>query len=263
MQETDIRGRFLWYDLMTTDPTGGQAFYAKVAGLGAAAIPDPSMPYTMFTRGGVPIGGSMQLPDEAVKMGAPPHWIAYIGTPDVDKTVAAGGAIGRADLRDAHGHPERRPVRGAGRSAGRDNRVLHAVERTAGQPCAGGRRRLVARTRRPPTSTAAAAFYSSARPAGRRPASTTWGRWGSTGCSDARGHTLGGMFEEAGRHAGAVALDCSTSAWPDIHEGGRRREGQRRPGAERAPWKCLAATGSCSALDPQGAVFALHQRKAG
>ena len=54
-----------------------------------------SSPYAMFTRGGVPIGGSMQLPDEAVKMGAPSHWIAYIGTPDVDQTVAAPAAGAR------------------------------------------------------------------------------------------------------------------------------------------------------------------------
>ena len=34
MQQSDVRGRFLWYDLMTTDPKGAQAFYGKVAGWG-------------------------------------------------------------------------------------------------------------------------------------------------------------------------------------------------------------------------------------
>ncbi len=88
MQQTDVRGRFLWYDLMTTDPKGAQAFYGKVAGWGVQAWGEAPSPYVMFTRGGVPIGGSMQLPDEAAKMGAPSHWMAYIGTLDVDQTTA-------------------------------------------------------------------------------------------------------------------------------------------------------------------------------
>jgi hypothetical protein len=48
----------------------------------------------MFTRGGIPIGGSMQLPEDARKMGAPPHWLAYVGTPDVDKTMSQATALG-------------------------------------------------------------------------------------------------------------------------------------------------------------------------
>jgi predicted enzyme related to lactoylglutathione lyase len=85
MAENDARGRFLWYDVMTKDPKGAQAFYGKVAGWGLEPYTDGGMTYMMFTRGGVPIGGSMQLPEEAAKMGAPSHWLAYIGAPDVDK----------------------------------------------------------------------------------------------------------------------------------------------------------------------------------
>jgi uncharacterized protein len=94
MSESDVRGRFLWYDLMTTDPAGAETFYTKVAGWGVQSYNDLPSPYTMFTRGGVPIGGRMQLPADAVKMGAPSHWLAYIGTPDVDKTAADALALG-------------------------------------------------------------------------------------------------------------------------------------------------------------------------
>ena len=94
MAVTDVRGRFLWYDLMTTDPAGGQAFYAKIAGWGLQLLDGLGMPYTMFTRQGIPVGGSMQLPEEATKMGAPPHWLAYVGTPDVDQTVALATELG-------------------------------------------------------------------------------------------------------------------------------------------------------------------------
>jgi predicted enzyme related to lactoylglutathione lyase len=94
MSETDVRGRFLWYDLMTKDPKGAQEFYASVAGWGLQPYNDLGMPYVMFTRNGTPIGGCMQLPDDAVKMGAPPHWLAYIGTPDVDITAAQALGLG-------------------------------------------------------------------------------------------------------------------------------------------------------------------------
>ena len=37
MSETSPRGRFVWYDLMTTDPTGATDFYTKIAGWGTQA----------------------------------------------------------------------------------------------------------------------------------------------------------------------------------------------------------------------------------
>ena len=109
-----VRGRFIWYDLMTTDPSGAVPFYRVVAGWGTTEWPGP-MPYTMWTVGDLPLGGVMQLPANA---GAPPHWLGYIGTPDADAIVAdaqrRGGTVlvkptdiptvGRyAVLRDAQG----------------------------------------------------------------------------------------------------------------------------------------------------------------
>ena len=86
-------GRFVWHDLMTTDPEAAVAFYTKVAGWGTQAWDGP-MPYTMWTANGTPIGGVMTLPPGA---GAPPHRRGYISTPDVDATAAAtvsqGGAV--------------------------------------------------------------------------------------------------------------------------------------------------------------------------
>jgi predicted enzyme related to lactoylglutathione lyase len=35
-----------------------------------------------------PLGGVMTLPEEAKKMGAPPHWMAHVEVADVDATVA-------------------------------------------------------------------------------------------------------------------------------------------------------------------------------
>jgi predicted enzyme related to lactoylglutathione lyase len=48
----------------------------------------------MWTRGDTPVGGLMSLPDEAKKAGAPPHWLAYIGTSNVDGSVAKATSLG-------------------------------------------------------------------------------------------------------------------------------------------------------------------------
>ena len=42
---------------------------------------------TFNTESG-PAGGLMVLPDDAKKMGVPPHWMIYVGTPNVDDTAA-------------------------------------------------------------------------------------------------------------------------------------------------------------------------------
>ena len=85
---SEDRGRFVWHDLMTTDPDAAQSFYTKLIGWGTEAWDSP-MPYTMWTNKGQSLGGVMTLPDEAKQAGAPPHWLGYIHTPDVDATLEA------------------------------------------------------------------------------------------------------------------------------------------------------------------------------
>lgn len=87
------RGHFVWYELMTTDPKAAIAFYGEVVGWGTQQW-EGDMPYTMWTAATGPIGGVMELPDEARKMGAPPHWLAYVSTPDVDATTKQAAELG-------------------------------------------------------------------------------------------------------------------------------------------------------------------------
>lgn len=87
-------GRFCWFDLMTTDLGAAPAFYGQVAGWTTGEFDGSSKPYTMWMNGDVPIGGFMQLPDEAVQAGAPPHWLAYVSTPDVKATSAKAKELG-------------------------------------------------------------------------------------------------------------------------------------------------------------------------
>lgn len=98
MAHNDVSGRFVWYDLATTDPDAAKEFYTKLIGWGTQHEEDPS--YTMWTNNDAPLGGVMTLPDEAKKMGAPPHWLAYIATPDVDATAKQATELGGKVLRD-------------------------------------------------------------------------------------------------------------------------------------------------------------------
>ena len=93
-----ILGKFVWFDLMTTAPEEAVAFYTAVTGCWDTteweAATDDMAPYVMWTMNEKPFGGSMPLPAEAVAGGAPPHWLAYIGTPDVDATVKKAEGLG-------------------------------------------------------------------------------------------------------------------------------------------------------------------------
>ncbi len=90
----DIHGRFLWYQLQPSDAAGAIAFYQKVVGWGTETLAGMDTPYTMFTRLGAPIGGVLPLPEEAKQAGAVSHWLAYIGTTDVDGTVGQATKTG-------------------------------------------------------------------------------------------------------------------------------------------------------------------------
>jgi predicted enzyme related to lactoylglutathione lyase len=81
-------------DLMTSDPEAAEGFYTKIAGWGTEVWEGGEMPYKMFTNSGDALGGVMKLPEEAKKMGAPPHWIAYVAVPDTDATVARAQELG-------------------------------------------------------------------------------------------------------------------------------------------------------------------------
>jgi uncharacterized protein len=87
-------GDFLWYDLMTTDPEGAKTFYKKVVGWSTQDWTDGPAPYTMWKAGEAMIGGVNQLPEKAQKAGAPPHWLGYVGTPDLEAAFAKMTSLG-------------------------------------------------------------------------------------------------------------------------------------------------------------------------
>lgn len=90
-------GRFAWYELITTDVAGAKAFYTDVVGWGAQDASTSALAYTLFTSEGAPVGGLMDLPEDARKMGATPRWMGYVDVSDVDATAdrikRLGGAV--------------------------------------------------------------------------------------------------------------------------------------------------------------------------
>jgi predicted enzyme related to lactoylglutathione lyase len=103
MSESSI-GRFVWHELLTTDPKAAVAFYTEVVGWKTQPWQDGN--YTMWLASQGPLGGTMTLPDEAKKMGAPPHWIGNVDVADVDRSVADAKKAGGRTLVEPRDIPE-------------------------------------------------------------------------------------------------------------------------------------------------------------
>ena len=88
------RGRFVWYDLMTSDLDGAVDFYTRLVGWSTTPWDGEGDPYTMWTNNGVPLGGVMLLPEEAQAVEAPPHWMAYVTVSDTKATVKQTEELG-------------------------------------------------------------------------------------------------------------------------------------------------------------------------
>lgn len=110
MAAPTARGRFVWHELMTSNPDAAAAFYGKVVGWKTQSWPqDPS--YRTWMAGNAGVGGLMALPDEAKLAGSPPHWMTYVGVPDVDASVRQATGLG------ARTHVAPQDIPGAGRFA--------------------------------------------------------------------------------------------------------------------------------------------------
>ena len=118
-------GRFVWYEHMTKDPKAAIAFYSEVVGWKTQPFAEGG-DYMMWVGSQGPLGGVMKLPDEAAKMGAPPHWMGNVQVEDVDATAALAKKARRQGLEGAGGHPDGGPLRGDRRSARRGHRDLQA-----------------------------------------------------------------------------------------------------------------------------------------
>lgn len=99
MSDAPLLGRMLWYELMTSDLSAAERYYSAVVGWTITPFDGAGTPYSMWTREGqIPIGGAMALPDELTAGGVPPHWMMYVGVPKLEDAAAqitrlGGGAL--------------------------------------------------------------------------------------------------------------------------------------------------------------------------
>jgi uncharacterized protein len=91
------RSGFVWHELMSTDPKQSEDFYQQVAGVSVTLYGDGADAYRMLLVGGQPVGGMAgPRPDqEGWPSGGPEaHWIAYLGTNDVDAAARKAEELG-------------------------------------------------------------------------------------------------------------------------------------------------------------------------
>ncbi|MEO8061963.1 MAG: VOC family protein [Pseudomonadota bacterium] len=105
MEAVDVRGKFVWHQLMTRDVPAAKKFYSRLTGWKMQPWP-PDPNYTVCHSDSGPTAGIMAMPAE-MSADVPSHWLQYIGTRDVDATaeaaVKAGGWIikGPSDMQGA------------------------------------------------------------------------------------------------------------------------------------------------------------------
>ncbi len=94
---SDRSGFFAWYELLTTDAGRARDFYTRVVGWRTEDAATAAFSYTIFCAGSDEVGGLMELPPDARRMGATPRWVGYVAVNDIDAKVerlrSLGGAV--------------------------------------------------------------------------------------------------------------------------------------------------------------------------
>lgn len=90
-------GKFVWRDLVTTDPERAKAFYTALFGwdvkpMGMTNDSGTAENYDMLANAGTDFGGIVTLDKDHSHV--PPHWSSYITVESVDETVATATRLG-------------------------------------------------------------------------------------------------------------------------------------------------------------------------
>jgi len=97
-------GRFVWFDLMTTDVGAAKKFYSGIVGWKATKWSGGQ--YEMWKAGDEEVGGLMALPSEARQAGMKPEWLAYLAVDDVDGCVREAQRLQAHVVTPGHDIPE-------------------------------------------------------------------------------------------------------------------------------------------------------------
>jgi len=93
-------GKFVWFELLTSDATAAKAFYSAVIGWEFKDSGMTDRSYAIISKGPAMVGGLMPITKEMAAGGARPIWMGYVAVDDVDamaaRVAATGGTILRA-----------------------------------------------------------------------------------------------------------------------------------------------------------------------
>jgi predicted enzyme related to lactoylglutathione lyase len=252
---SDYRGRFVWHELLTTDPKAAGAFFSKIIGWKTKAW-GGDQPYTLFVSGNQERAGLMALPEEARAMGAPSNWMTYIGTPDVDETARQAASLGATVLRKPEDIPN------AGRYAVlRDPQGavfgIYKSNHPAGPDAPAGVGEFSWHELATSDCKAAFAFYQ-----------RLFG-WEETNAMDMgemgiyqmfgqskKGRTLGGLFNKPSQMPGPPAW----LPYIRVPDARKTAEAVKKAGAQviNGPMEVPGGDWIAQGLDQQGAMFAVH-----
>lgn len=251
-------GRFVWYELVTTDPQAAQSFYTDVIGWSTAPFEGTETPYTMWMNGEAPIGGVMEIPKEARDRDVPPHWLAYVEVEDVDATAKKAEGLGATIIVQPRDIPD------VGRFA-----ILHdpqgatiaIYKRNQERPANGepGVGEFSWHELATTDHEAALDFYAQLF-GWNKTDSMDMGEMGTYQMYGPGDRTLGGMFNKPADMPGPPAWLYYTTV-DDLDEAMdkvRGNGGQVLNGPMEVPGGRIA-----QCLDPQGAMFALFAKSAG
>jgi predicted enzyme related to lactoylglutathione lyase len=253
-----LLGRPVWYELMTSDPGAAEAFYKDVVGWTSAPFEQSPQPYTVFKRSGdVQVAGLMQTPAD---MKMPPFWAMYVGTPNLEDTVTQIKRRGGSEMSPVIDIPTvgrlqmLKDPQGAAfyiiQPAPTDERPEHAAE--IGE---GSWHELMA------TDAASAMnFYSEVF--GWQPSETLdMGPMGKYHMFNRPHGMIGGMMNKPPQMSAAPPYWTIYFRVPDITAAAERI---KKNGGKivNGPMEVPGGDWVVNAIDPQGAGFALHAKKA-
>jgi uncharacterized protein len=91
---TPIVGNFCWVEANLENPSKGKAFYSELFGWKIEDMKMPAGEYTMMKIGDDQVAGILTLPENAKKMGVPPHWLAYVAVSDAKDATKKAERLG-------------------------------------------------------------------------------------------------------------------------------------------------------------------------
>lgn len=249
------RGRFVWYELMTTDPDAARRFYPEVIGWSTQPWEEDES-YVMWMNGESPVGAVMALPDEVKAMDVPPNWLAYVAVPDVDATAKQAAELGGKVLREPEDIPK------VGRFsviADPQGAVLCAFQPAEAPPGAEGPPKVGEFSWNELATTdheAAFAFYSELF-GWKKTDAMDMGEMGVYQMYGLGDQPLGGMFNKSAEMPGPPSWLYYIRV-ENVDEAAERVKGM---GGEilNGPMEVPGGDRVVQCMDPQGAAFALHE----